>query len=573
LSRVPVERAVAMGRAQSLTNNIRMNKAASAASNPAPPFSAPPFSAPTHLPHQLLRTARLPAYPHQVQSPRSSGILLHVTSLPARFGVGDLGPAAHEFADFLADSGQNIWQVLPLNPTGYGDSPYQCFSAFAGNPLLISLERLADQGLLPASDLASVPNFPANSVDYGAVIPYKMSVLRRAAQAFFADAAQSDRHAFDRFCAVSASWLDDYALFMAVKDAHHGVIFTSWDPATRRRDAQAVNEWSQRLAPEIQAFKYWQFEFFRQWERLKAYCQQRSIRFMGDIPIYVAHDSADVWSHPELFYLDANGAPTVVSGVPPDYFSATGQLWGNPIYRWDVLAATGYKWWIDRFRSSLALFDLVRLDHFRGFEAYWEVPGGETTAMNGKWVKGPGEAFFTALQNALGDLPIVAENLGVITPAVEKLRHQFGLPGMSLLQFAFGNDPQGPSFRPHNYTRDLVAYTGGHDNDTTVGWWKSSAGAGSTRTLEDVEKEHAFARAYLNFTDDSEINWVMIRAVLASVADTAIVPLQDVLGLATESRMNLPGRVSGNWKWRYRPGSLTKDLSARLRSLTTLYDR
>jgi 4-alpha-glucanotransferase len=508
-----------------------------------------------------------------VKSPRSSGILLHFTSLPACFGIGDFGPSAFEFADFLADAGQTLWQVLPVNPTGYGDSPYQCFSAFAGNPMLLSLDRLADQGLLQASDLARVPAFPDSSVDYGAVIPYKMSILRRAAQLFFADASHSDRSAFERFCADSSSWLDDYALFMAVKDAHQGIIFTSWEPAIRRRDPSAVSDWSKRLAPEIQAFKYWQFEFFRQWERLKTYCQERGIRFMGDIPIYVAHDSADVWAHPDLFHLDANGSPTVVSGVPPDYFSATGQLWGNPIYRWDVLASTGYKWWIDRFRASLALFDMVRLDHFRGFEAYWEVPGGESTAMNGKWVKGPGEAFLTALQNAFGRLPIVAENLGVITPPVEKLRHQFGLPGMSLLQFAFGNDPQGPSFRPHNYSHDLVSYTGGHDNDTTVGWWNSSVGADSTRTLEDVEKEHAFARAYLNFHDDSEINWVMIRAVIASVADTAIVPLQDVLGLGTEARMNLPGRVSNNWKWRYRPGALTKDLSARLRSLVTLYDR
>jgi 4-alpha-glucanotransferase len=323
------------------------------------------------------------------------------------------------------------------------------------------------------------------------------------------------------------------------------------------------------------AYKYWQFEFFRQWEQLKTYCQQRGIRFMGDIPIYVAHDSADVWAHPDLYYLDDRGCPTVVSGVPPDYFSATGQLWGNPIYRWDLLAAGGYKWWVERFRASLALFDVVRLDHFRGFESYWEIPASETTAINGHWVKGPGEALLLALQNAFGGLPIVAENLGVITPPVEELRHQFGLPGMSLLQFAFGTDPQGPSFRPHNYSRDLVAYTGGHDNDTTVGWWSSSGAGDSTRTPDDVRKEHDFARAYLNFKshDDSEINWVMIRAVMASVADVAMVPLQDVLGLGSEARMNLPGKVSGNWKWRYRPGALSGDLSAKLRSLVALYDR
>ena len=520
-----------------------------------------------------LRTLLRSEYCYEVKFARSSGILLHLTSLPSRFGIGDLGPAAYEFADFLADGGQKIWQVLPLNPTGYGDSPYQCFSAFAGNPLLLSLELLKDQGVLEDSDLASVPKFPDNFVDYGPVIAYKMAMLWRAAEAFFASGSPTDRVAFDQFSESSAAWLDDYALFMAVKDAHGGVIFTSWEAAIRRRDPQAIREWSEKLAVEIRAFKYWQFEFSRQWKRLKSYCHGRGIRFMGDIPIYVAHDSADVWARPELFYLDENGSPTVVSGVPPDYFSATGQLWGNPIYRWDVLAADGYKWWIERFRASLALFDMARLDHFRGFESYWEVPGGETTAINGRWTKGPGESVFLALQREFGELPIVAENLGVITPPVEKLRQQFGLPGMSLLQFAFGTDPQGPSFRPHNYSRDLVAYTGGHDNDTTVGWWNSSVGADSTRTLEDVRKEHEFARSYLNFSDDSQVHWVMIRAVMTSVADTAIVPLQDVLGLGTEARMNLPGRVSGNWKWRYRPGALTKDLSSRLRELATLYER
>ena len=505
--------------------------------------------------------------------PRSSGILLHITSLPGRFGIGDLGPSAFEFADFLSDAGLKIWQVLPLNPTGYGDSPYQCFSAFAGNPLLLSLERLVDQGILKPSDLANAPTFPEASVDYGSVINFKFPLLRRAAQTFLADASRSDRAAFDQFCKICTSWLDDYALFMAVKDQHGGIMFTRWDSAICRRDPKALRSWTEKLSSEIQAHKYWQFEFFRQWERLKSHCHERGVRFMGDIPIYVSHDSADVWSHPDLFYLEADGSPTVVSGVPPDYFSATGQLWGNPIYRWNVLASTGYQWWIERFRASLGLFDMVRLDHFRGFEAYWEVPATEKTATNGCWVKGPGEDFFLALQKAFGDLPIVVENLGVITPPVEKLRKQFGFPGMSLLQFAFGNDPQGPSFRPHNYHRDLAAYTGGHDNDTTVGWWNSSAGAGSTRTLEDIEKEHAFARAYLNFHDDSQINWVMIRAVMASVAEIAIVPLQDVLGLGTEARMNLPATVSGNWKWRYRPGVLTKDLSTRLRSFVSLYDR
>jgi 4-alpha-glucanotransferase len=508
-----------------------------------------------------------------VNFPRCSGILLHITSLPGRFGVGDLGPCAYEFADFLASAGQKLWQVLPLNPTGYADSPYQCFSAFAGNPLLLSFERLREAGVLEASDLARVPSFPEDSVDYGPVIDFKLGVLRRAAQAFFADASRADHAAFERFCENAAPWLNDFALFMACKDVRRENTWATWDPPIRRRDPQAIHEWSEKLAPQVKAHKYWQFEFFRQWERLKTYCQERGLRFMGDAPIYVAHDSADVWAHPELFLLDDQGLPTVVSGVPPDYFSSTGQLWGNPIYRWDVLAANGYKWWIERFRASLSLFDMVRLDHFRGFEAYWEIPAGEPTAMHGRWVKGPGEDFLSALQNAFGGLPIVAENLGVITPPVEKLRQQFGLPGMSLLQFAFGNDPQGPSFRPHNYSRDLVAYTGGHDNDTTVGWWSSSGAGDSTRTPEDVRKEHEFARAYLGFQDDAEMPWIMIRAVLSSVADVAIIPLQDVLGLGTEARMNLPGTLGGNWKWRYRSGALTDVLAAKLRSLTTIYDR
>jgi 4-alpha-glucanotransferase len=512
-------------------------------------------------------------YGYCVKVPRCSGILLHLTSLPGRFGIGDLGPCAYEFADFLSLAGEKLWQVLPLNPTGYGDSPYQCFSAFAGNPMLLSLERLRDQGLLQSSDLDKVPPFPEEVVDYERASEFKMPALRRAAQIFFADGARADRAAYEGFCESASSWLDDYALFMACKDVHHGTAWTSWDKQIRKRDARAVSDWSRKLAPEIQAFKYWQFEFFQQWECLREYCQQRGIRFMGDIPIYVAHDSADVWAHPDLFYLDDQGKPTVVSGVPPDYFSATGQLWGNPIYRWDVLAASGYKWWIERFRASLALFDMVRLDHFRGFEAYWEVPACEATAVHGRWVHGPGESFLSAMQDAFGELPIVAENLGVITSPVEELRQKFGLPGMSILQFAFGNDAQGSSFRPHNYHRDLVAYTGGHDNDTTVGWWTSSGAGDSTRTPEDVRKEHDFARAYLNFHDDSEINWVMIRAVLASVADIAIVPLQDVLGLGSAARMNLPGTVSGNWKWRYRPGVLSGELSARLRSLVALYDR
>jgi 4-alpha-glucanotransferase len=503
---------------------------------------------------------------------RCSGILLHVTSLPAVHGIGDLGDSAHEFVDFLAASGQKIWQVLPLSPTGYGDSPYQCFSAFAGNPLFIDLLKLQDQGLLASQDLATAPQVPSDFVDFGKVITFKQALLRKAAQNFFTNATGIDSSAFGTFCRTNAAWLDDYALFMAGKAFHNGAVWTDWDAGLRRRDPGALEKWRQRLSPEIEIHKFAQFEFFRQWEMLKDRCRRHGIRIMGDIPIYVAHDSADVWAHPELFRLDERGRPTVVAGVPPDYFSATGQLWGNPIYRWDVLARSGYRWWIDRFRASLKLFDLVRLDHFRGFEAYWEVPAGASTAIVGKWVKGPGKAFFDVLRAELKELPVVAENLGVITPEVEAIRREFGFPGMSLLQFAFGNDPQGPSFRPHNYSRELAAYTGGHDNDTTVGWWTSVGVGESTRSAEDIRKEREFAKAYLGF-ENEPINWVFIRAVLSSVAAIAMIPLQDVLGLGSEARMNLPGTVAGNWKWRYRAGALTPDIKARLRNLTVLYDR
>ena len=504
---------------------------------------------------------------------RQSGILLHPTSLPSRFGIGDFGPAAYQFADFLAGAGQKLWQVLPLNPTGYGDSPYQCFSAFAGNPLLIDLQKLQEQGFLAASDLAQLPHFSSNQVDYGHVMQFKLQLLRQAADRFLASAEPPERAAFNAFCRDNNDrWLNDYALFMACKGVHSGAMWSEWEPTIRRREPAALNDWSRRLAREIEAIKHSQFEFFKQWKALKAHCHDRGIHIIGDIPIYVAHDSSDVWAHPELFHLDSTGHPTVVAGVPPDYFSATGQLWGNPIYRWDVMADTGYRWWIERFRAAFQLFDVVRLDHFRGFEAFWEIPAGQPTAIQGRWVKGPGAALFLALQADLGELPIIAENLGVITPEVEALRKQFGFPGMSLLQFAFGTDPQGPTFRPHNYSRDLVAYTGGHDNDTTVGWWASSGAGDSTRTAEDIRKEHEFARAYLGFQDEP-INWVLIRAVLASVANVAMAPLQDVLGLGSEARMNLPGRVSGNWKWRYPSGALTKALQSRLKELANIYDR
>jgi 4-alpha-glucanotransferase len=504
--------------------------------------------------------------------PRCSGILLHLSSLPGPHGIGDLGASAHQFVDFLAESGQTIWQVLPVSPTGFGDSPYQCFSAFAGNPLLVDLIKFREQGRLEPTDLEALSQLPKGYVDYAKVIELKQVLLRKAARHFFINASQIDSRSFTAFCEDNAWWLDDYALFMACKDFHQGVVWTEWDAGLAHRDPIALSQWREKLSAEVEVNKFAQFEFFRQWEDLKSRCGRHGIRIMGDIPIYVAHDSADVWAHREMFRLEEDGRPAVVAGVPPDYFSATGQLWGNPIYRWDVLARSGYRWWVDRFRASLKLFDMVRLDHFRGFEAYWEVPADATTAIGGKWVKGPGRELFEVLQKELKELPVVAENLGVITPEVESLRQEFGFPGMSLLQFAFGNDPQGPSFRPHNYARELVAYTGGHDNDTTVGWWTSSGVGESTRTAEDIHKEREFTKAYLGFESEA-IHWVFIRAVMASVAATAIVPLQDVLGLGSEARMNLPGTVSGNWKWRYVENALTEEIKTKLKAFARNYDR
>lgn len=503
---------------------------------------------------------------------RSSGTLLHPTSLPGPHGVGDFGSEAYRFVDFLQSSGQKLWQVLPLNPTGYGDSPFQCFSASAGNPLLISLEKLVDEGVLASEDIGRTPNFPEDHVDYGSVIEWKAPILRRAARNFLKVAEPEQRAAFDDFCATSANWLNDFALFMAVKEAHQQIAWTRWPRDIALRRPESVARWSERLAPQIQTIQFWQFVFFRQWRALRSYAHERGVRIIGDIPIYVAHDSADVWTNPQFFLLDADGNPQKVSGVPPDYFSANGQLWGNPIYNWPLLKETGYRWWMERFRSALALYDIVRIDHFRGFEAYWEVPAGETTAIHGHWIKGPGAELFRVLQAEFRELPIIAENLGVITPEVEAIRNEFGFPGMAILQFAFGNDPQGPSFRPHNYPRNVVAYTGTHDNDTTVGWWNSTGARDSVRTPEDVAKEHGFARAYLNL-DDEPIHWAMIREVLASVANTAIVPAQDLLGLGNEARMNLPGTSSGNWRWRMRQGVLDSQLAARLQQLNSIYER
>jgi 4-alpha-glucanotransferase len=502
--------------------------------------------------------------------PRTSGLLLHPTSLPGPSGIGDLGAPALEFVEFLAAARQGLWQVLPLGPTGYGDSPYQCLSAFAGNPLLISLDCLRDEGFLDEADLEA-PAFPAGVVDYEAVKGFKLPLLNKAAERFDAEATPAQRAQLEAFCAREAAWLDDYAIFASLKRENGGIAWNRWPEAEGVRESAALEAARERLAKPIRARQFWQWQFFRQWHALRARCHELGVRVMGDIPIFVAHDSADVWAHPELFHLAADGSPALVAGVPPDYFSATGQLWGNPLYRWDVLARTGYRWWIDRFRASLGLLDLVRLDHFRGFEAYWEIPGKDTTAERGRWVKGPGADLFDALDGELGRLPIVAENLGVITPEVEALRERYGYPGMAILQFAFGTDGSAEDFKPHNYPRNLVVYTGTHDNDTIAGWWTAGVGD-STRTEADVEQERENTRLYLG-TDGKHIHWDFVRAVLASVADTAMVPVQDLLGLGSEARMNLPGRAGGNWRFRLAEGGLTAALGERLRALTLAYGR
>ena len=486
--------------------------------------------------------------------PRAAGVLLHPTSLPGTDGIGDLGPDAHRFLDVMAQSGLKIWQMLPLGPTGYGDSPYQCFSAFAGNPMLIHVA-----GGTPT-------NFPAHAVEWEHVLPYKRHRLRTALAAYTPD------ERFQAFVREHTDWLPDYALFMALKEAHGGMEWTRWEPGAARRDPAALASWRTTLAGSIGLYEREQYFFFTQFHALKTAATERGIKLMGDLPIYVAHDSADVWAHRDCFMLDENGHKLVQAGVPPDYFSATGQCWGNPIYNWAALKQTGYAWWVRRMRAAFQLFDSVRLDHFRGFEAYWEVPGDAVTAERGTWVTGPGADLFIAIETALGTLPIVAENLGLITPGVEALREQFGFPGMSILQFAFGGDGQAHEFKPHNFPRDRVVYTGTHDNDTTMGWWTSTGLADSTRTSSEVAREKQYALNYLG-TDGMEMNWTLIRVGLASVANTVLIPMQDILGLGSETRMNKPGSQSGNWAFRFSWDQLTPGITARLRTMVDIYDR
>jgi 4-alpha-glucanotransferase len=494
--------------------------------------------------------------------PRSSGVLLHPTSFPSRFGVGDLGLEAYCFIDFLKESHQQYWQVLPLGPTGYGNSPYMCYSAMAGNPLLISPEKLRDEGLLSEEDFANLPEFPVEKVDFDQVVPIKIGLLKKACENFKVNATPIQQNEFAGFCDSKAYWLDNYALFMALKDDHNDASWHTWETEFVKRKPEALAQVEDRLKVEIFYYKFVQFEFFRQWSDLKSYANMRGIDIIGDIPIYVSHDSADVWAHPDIFCLDEEtGVAAQMAGVPPDYFSATGQLWGNPVYNWEELQKQDFKWWLQRFEAMLDYVDIIRIDHFRGFEAYWSVPKGEETAINGEWVEAPGDAFFEAIKQNLGKLPVLAEDLGVITPEVEALRDKYEFPGMKVLQFAFGSDPANP-FLPFNYPRNAVVYTGTHDNDTTVGWFNSAS---------DYEKENLLL--YLGCISPEGIHWDLIRLALSSIANQAIIPLQDILGLGNEARMNFPSIAEGNWEWRYQAVALTQELGDRLKVLTKLNGR
>lgn len=502
--------------------------------------------------------------------PRSAGILLHPTSLPAPFGIGDLGPEAYRFVDFLAAAKQQLWQFLPLNPVGFGDSPYQCLSAFAGNPLLLSPEKLVSAGWLAAHELPPVPtgrnDSAAGYIDFPQVKLWKDKICRLA----FARFHSAGQAGYARFIEQAADWLNDYTLFIAVKKHFGGLPWNEWDRAIRRREPEAVEYYRQKLQAEIDYQAFLQFVFWEQWQELKVYANKRGIRLFGDLPLFVAHDSADVWSRPNLFALDAAGSPVKVAGVPPDYFSATGQLWGNPLYDWETMARDDYRWWRNRLQVLLALVDVIRIDHFRGFEAYWEIPAGDQTAENGRWVAGPGGKFFAVLEKYLGKLPLVAEDLGVITAGVNRLKHKFGYPGMKVLQFSFGDGGTAPDF-PYNTGANTIAYTGTHDNDTLLGWWQKLAD--DNPGLQSLIIKHLKRLKLGEDWSDAGVCDQLIRLTYLSRADTVILPLQDVLGLDTTARMNTPGTVGGNWGWRLPPGLLTEEVAGRLAGWAALGGR
>jgi len=503
--------------------------------------------------------------------PRSSGILLHPTSLPGPHGSGDFGPSAYHFVDWLATAQQKLWQILPLGGIGPGNSPYMSSSAFAGNLLLIDLANLQHRDWLDAADLLAGPDFSDARVNYAAVVPWRMQRLHKAAQAFAqtsAHATSAEDHAdFAAFCQQHASWLDDYALFMTVAELQDWQDWCDWPVPLAQRQEQALQQVRNDNASQIAFWQFCQWCFFSQWKRLKQYANDRGIQIVGDAPIFIAYQSAEVWARPELFELDSDGRATVVAGVPPDFFSATGQRWGNPLYRWGAHANEGYTWWIERIRRTFELVDIVRIDHFRGFAGYWEIPATEPTAVKGRWQPGPGAALFYAIRDALGELPIIAEDLGVITKEVNALRRAFELPGMRILQFAFGEgaaDDNANPYLPHNYEASTVVYTGTHDNDTTQGWWAD---------ISPSMRQHVLDYLGSSDLDGHGMHWELIRAACASVANTAIHPLQDVLGLGGEHRMNCPGQAEGYWEWRFHWGQVEPLHAARLARLGRLYGR
>jgi 4-alpha-glucanotransferase len=496
-----------------------------------------------------------------VRFSRSCGLLLHPTSLPGSPGSGDLGPAAHRYIGWLADCGVGWWQILPLNPPGPGFSPYAAPSSFAGNPLLISPEALAEEGLLAREEVLARPDVPQDAVSWEAVAPWREGLLRSAWRRFAEHPHPELERELLRFRERSSRWLGEAALFAALKRAHGGAAWTEWEAGLAEHGRAALATWRRKHQEMVRAEEFVQFLFDRQWCAVRAAAAARGVRIVGDVPIYVAHDSADVWAHRELFQLDADGRPRAVAGVPPDYFSETGQLWGNPLYDWEAHAATGYAWWIGRLARALSLADAVRLDHFRGFAGYWSIPAGETTARNGRWLPGPGRTLFDAVEAALGRLPLIAEDLGVITADVVALRDELGLPGMAILQFAFAAEPHS-AFLPYNLRPNQVVYTGTHDNNTTLGWYREDAG----------ESERDQLRRYLA-TDGREVHWDLIRAALASVADLAVIPHQDVAGLGSEGRMNTPSEPDGNWRFRLPEWALSKWHGVRLAELIDLYGR
>ncbi len=528
------------------------------------------------------------------QSKRLSGILVHPTSFPSPYGIGDLGEAAYKFVDFLHKSKQTLWQVLPLGPTSFGDSPYQSFSTFAGNPLLISPDLLLQEGYLTEGDLTSVPNFDATSVDYGTVIEYKETLFKKAFAGFKKNADEIQKASYEAFCKKNEAWLADFTLFIALKnhyiserrgtfetpeykaykaaneaklsidsinDNFYGGSWASFEEGVKKRDKKAMKDWTKKLADEIEYYSFLQYEFFRQWVVLKDYANSLGIHVVGDIPIFVAMDSADVWANTELFCFDSDGYPTVVAGVPPDYFSVTGQLWGNPLYNWSAHKKSGYKWWINRISATLSAYDILRIDHFRGFDEYWAVPYGNPTAELGEWLKGPRHDLFKAIKDALGELPIIAEDLGLMTDTVIELRDTLGFPGMKILQFAWSDDKLN-DYLPHNYdTNNFVVYTGTHDNDTTVSWYEKAT---------DYERDHL--RRYLNVSGEN-VAWDLIRLAMACAADYAVIPIQDIMSLGGDARMNTPGVASGNWRFRYTEDMLKEGHAEGLAYFSELFDR